>query len=147
MASKYMELTSEIADLIELGSYTYDMEIRREYIARIEAKNLTEEPPYIVSVTPMGLSGRPGDRQGLQEADYAIGVEFLAQIRDTNNVGKIDEFFTCVEEIQNYVAAHPIFAQGYLVFPYANDTAFSQQSATEQIVFKSLTTFTYRTTR
>lgn len=147
MASKYTDLTAEVADLIEMGSYTYDIDVRREYIARLEAKKLPQSAPYIVSVTPLGLSGRPGDRQCMMEADYSIGVEFLAQIRDTDNVAKIDEFFTAIEEIQNYVAAHPILLEGYLVFPYSNDTAFSQQSATEQIVFKNLTTLTYRISR
>lgn len=147
MSSKYIAITSAVADLIDSGSYTYDIDVSREYIARVEAKGLPTSAPYIVSVTPIGLSGRPGDRQSMQEADYAIGVEFLAQIRDTNNVAKIDEFFTAIEEIQNHVAANPILTEGYLVFPYSNDTAFSQQSATEQIVFKNLTTFTYRTSR
>lgn len=147
MASKYTDLTKEVASIIESGSYTCSIDVRREYIARIEAKNLPQSAPYVVSVTPLGLSGRLGDRDCMMEADYSIGVEFLAQIRDTDNVGKIDEFFTAIEEIQNRVAANPILTESYLVFPYSNDTAFSQQSATEQIVFKNLTTFTYRISR
>ena len=145
--SLYTDITKQVAAIIKAGAYTKPINVRREYIARIEAKDLPNNPPYIVSVTPLGLSGRPGDRQGLQEADYSIGVEFLAQLRDTSNVEKIDEFFTVIEEVQNTLAASPFINEGYLVFPYANDTAFSQQTATEQIVFKNLTTLTYRVTR
>lgn len=147
MTSLYANITKQVAAIIEGGTYSKPIKVCREYIASVEAKRLPTDAPYIVSITPMGLSGRPGDRQGLQEADYSIGVEFLAQLRNTNNVEKIDEFFTIIEEIQDGLASNPFLAEGYLVFPYANDTAFSQQAATEQVTFKNLTTLTYRVTR
>jgi len=145
--SLYTELTKQVAAIIEGGTYSKPIKVTREYIARIEAKSLPASAPYVVSVTPLGLTGREGTREEVQEADYSIGVEFLAQLRSTSNVEKIDEFFVIIEEIQDRLASNPILSEGYLVFPYANDSAFSQQSATEQIVFKNLTTLTYRVSR
>lgn len=145
--SLYSDITKQVAAIIEAGTYSKPVDVRREYIARLEAKSLPAAAPYIVSVTPVGITGRAGTREGVQEADYDIGVEFLAQLRSTSNVEKIDEFFVIIEEIQDQLASNPILDQGYLVFPYANDSAFSQQAATEQIVFKNLTTLTYRVSR
>jgi hypothetical protein len=145
--SFYQNVIGELETILKAGTYSQPVEITRQYIASLEAKDLPCSPPWKVSLTPIGFTGQPGDREGLMEANYQVGMEFLALLTDFNNVELIDSFFTVIEELQDQAAKNPLTTSGYLVFPYENATAFDQSTALEQITFKNLTTFTYRVAR
>ena len=146
--SFYVDLADNLADVIRAGKYSQPIDVRREYIASLEVKDIPDCAPWLVSVTPMGLTGAVGDRESLMQADYRFGVEFLARVRSTDKVELMDGFFNIIEQIQDQISSQPILAGGgYMVFPFSNDTAFNQSSALEQITFKNLTTVTYRISR